>query len=271
MGRRAARPGRGRRSVPVERPNGQSAGGLLQVVRQDEPLAHDGRRGQWTAERIAERGDDLLRPARAERRVEPRSRTDHDRRPSPSASTASATSSGRRSYSTDPAALLALPRQRRRTDHGVRRARNIRAGDALGRLQRDPVVGCRDRTGQGRRTQPHVVEVDQAPAGRQVRLETPRGPASGASARSGRCRRARLRRPCRSATARRRPAAAWAGHRVLGSPATRTPRPPRSQASATVALRQRRSLRTAPEDEPPALPWLGGHRPRRCGIGVHVC
>ena len=58
------------------------------------------------------------------------------------------------------------------------------------------------------------------------------------------------------------------GPGIAGSPDASTAA---LQASATSRCASGGASATAPDDQPPALPWLGGHRTRRRGIGVHVC
>ena len=158
------------------------------------------------------------------------------------------------------------------TAHGRPTPRRLQrlARDAISSFQRDAVVGRRDRTREGRPAQPHVGEVHEAPAGRDMRLERLAHVPSRTPFRQEHVDELRLGGHAdRERRTERQPRPGW----VTGSGDRRQPgrldrRAPRV---GDVALGQRPCLRTAPDDQPPALPWLGGHRTRRRGIGVHVC
>ena len=168
------------------------------------------------------------------------------------------------------ATLLAAARQGRRVEHGQRSGRHAGARDTFTDFECDAVIGGSHGAGEGRPAQPDVTEIGQAPAGRDMRLERLADTPSGPALREQHVDELGLGRHAdRQWRAEREPGP----RRVSGSGHDRQPGrlDPRAPGVRDVALRERRRLRTAPDDQPPALPWLDHDRTRRCGIGLHVC
>jgi hypothetical protein len=250
----------------------RSAGGdhrlavAAKLVNEDESLADDPADLHVAADGLAERSDDLLRSTGTAGRVEPRA--------DPQARIQDVDPSQERTKVVIDLACAACPppRQLASFEQGGRGFRQLAAIDLAGKL--DSIVGCGERRGQGRRTEPHVMEIEQVDAFRQCADDDVAHLADGQPLREDKIRKLALgRHPNRERDSKTQGRAlAWPIRVRQGQATAGQPFEPRVD---DLTVREFGRARATSEDQPPALSRLCD-RPcdpsrGRTGIGFHVC